>query len=91
MAFTDGRAFPEGVDGQLGNRSSPSLVNLAWSTEFMWSGGPQSLEAQVVLPFDDHREFDLSRVEAVDKLLAITEYVELFDEAYGEKATSDSS
>ena len=87
IAFTDGHAFPEGVDGQLGNRSSPSLVNLAWSTEFMWSGGPQSLEAQVVLPFDDHREFDLSRVDAINKLLAITEYVELFDKAYNKKVT----
>ena len=27
-----------GIDGKIGTRNSPSLVNLAWSKHFMWDG-----------------------------------------------------
>lgn len=88
MAFTDGQAVSEGVAGLLGKRSSPSLVNLAWAKELMWIGGPKSLEAQVVLPFNDHNEFDLDRAEAIKKLTAIPEYIELFNDAFKEAPTA---
>ena len=88
LAFTDGHAFSEGVDGLLGIRSSPSLVNLAWAKELMWIGGPKSLEAQVVLPFNDHNEFDIDQVKAVDKLALDSKYLELFEKAFKEGLTT---
>src|SRR3954465_14438131 len=27
-----------GIDGRIGKRNSPALVNLAWSNAFMWDG-----------------------------------------------------
>ncbi|MBD80714.1 MAG: cytochrome-c peroxidase [Crocinitomicaceae bacterium] len=82
LAFTDGQKFSEGVDGRLGFRNSPTLVNLLWSPIFMWDGGPQTLEAQVRLPLENHDEMDLNIVEVISRLNQNAEYVELFQAAF---------
>jgi cytochrome c peroxidase len=43
-AFSDPRRFSAGVEGRLGTRNAPSIVNLAYNTSFFWDGGAPTLE-----------------------------------------------
>ncbi|RDC63943.1 Cytochrome-c peroxidase [Adhaeribacter pallidiroseus] len=53
LAFTDGKALSTGINGQSTNRSSMSLVNLAWNKTFNWAGEANSLEAQARIPIEN--------------------------------------
>lgn len=56
LAFTDGRAVATGVNGEVGSRSSMSLVNVAYLPVLTWMN-PQltSLEIQALIPiFGEH-------------------------------------
>lgn len=83
-AFTDGFDVSIGIKGRKGVRSAPSLLNVLWEPHFMWDGGPKTLEKQVVLPFDNHDEFDLNIVEAANRLNQNKEYLDMFDSAFGQ-------
>jgi len=38
LAFTDGKAFSEGVYGQLADRNAMTLANLLWVKNLFWDG-----------------------------------------------------
>lgn len=80
-AFTDGKAFSPGIDGQVGQVSSMSLVNLLWAEHFTWNGKMQSLEDQstepIRNPIEMHENFD----NAINKLEEAG-YSRLFQEAF---------
>src|SRR5690348_17971294 len=46
-AFTDGAPNSEGIRGQHGNRSAPSVLNRAYSLAQFWDGRAPTLEEQV--------------------------------------------
>src|SRR5688572_12414384 len=48
LAFADTVTLSPGVNGRLGFRNSPSLVNIAWHPAFMLDGGVPTLELQVL-------------------------------------------
>ncbi len=51
MGFTDGRPTSMGVKGQIGGRSAPSVINLAYATNgVFWDGRAKSLEDQAKGP-----------------------------------------
>lgn len=84
LAFTDGRAVSVGVLGLEGTRSSMSLVNLAFHPNgFFWDGRSPTLEDQALVPIEDHREFNESWDNVVNKLKAHPQYPKLFREAFG--------
>ena len=39
-----------GIQGRIGKRNSPALMNLAWSSSFMWDGGVNHLDMQPLSP-----------------------------------------
>jgi cytochrome c peroxidase len=90
-AFTDGRAFSVGVTGERGDRSSMSLVNLAWMPVLTWQN-PQltQLEIQALIPlFGEHPvEMGMSGREA--ELFALfrkdATYQRLFKAAFAAEA-----
>ena len=55
-AFTDGLPLAKGIDGQLGTRNTPTLLNVAYEQSFFWDGRRTSLEAQAQDPFINPRE-----------------------------------
>lgn len=82
LAFAKPEVISPGVEGRLGFRNAPTLTNVAYNKSFMWDGGPNSLENQAVLPFDDHNEFDLNILDAEQKLRTDSVYIGLFKQAY---------
>lgn len=83
-AFTHhGHTFSHGVFDRLGTRNSPPIMNLAWSSSFMWDGGIVDLDLQSVAPITNHVEMDETMANVLNKLRSSTQYPSLFKKAYG--------
>lgn len=49
-AFTDGRAVPVGITGEVGRRNAMTLINVAYESSFTWAADVNSLEEQALRP-----------------------------------------
>lgn len=49
-AFTDGRARPVGITGEVGRHNAMTLVNVAYESSLTWAADVDSLEEQVLRP-----------------------------------------
>jgi cytochrome c peroxidase len=67
-AFSDGRKTARGAEGDLGERNSMPLFNLAWKKEFFWDGRAKSLREQVLQPIQNPIEMHQSLTNLVMKL-----------------------
>jgi cytochrome c peroxidase len=83
IGFTENRRFSTGVGGELGNRNSMPLENLAWKKEFFWDGRAASLREQVLQPIQNPIEMHESLEHVVKKLSADANYHRLFVNAFG--------
>jgi cytochrome c peroxidase len=68
LAFTDGQALSEGVDGKLGKVSAMSLTNLLWTEKFSWTGKFNRLIDQSLDPIENPIEMHLPLEQAAEKL-----------------------
>lgn len=82
--FTDQRPVSEGIDGQLGRRNAPTTLNAMLFTEQFWDGRADTVEHQAGMPILNPIEMGFeTEQEVVEKIAAIPEYQEAFQEAYG--------
>lgn len=82
FAFSDTVSFSHGVNNLPGTRNAPTLANVAYHPYFTREGGVPSLEMQVLVPIQEHNEFDFNIIEIADKLKANSDYVAMAMEAY---------
>ncbi len=83
-AFTHhGHSVSHGIYDRLGTRNTPPIMNLAWSTGFMWDGGVFDLDLQPVAPITNHVEMDDTVNHVLDKLRSSAKYPPLFQKAFG--------
>ncbi len=82
-AFTDGKSVSIGVEGRSGTRNAPSLANVGYSPYFLREGGVPTLEMQVLVPVQEHNEFDMNMLDVVDRLLKDSLIVAMSRAAYG--------
>jgi cytochrome c peroxidase len=73
-----------GIEGRIGTRNSPALMNLAWSRSFMWDGAVNHIEVQPLAPIENHLEMDESLASVVKKLQLKPGYVALYKAAFGD-------
>lgn len=84
-AFTHvDHALSHGIEGRIGKRNSPVLVNLAWSKSFMWDGGVHHLDLQPLSPLSSPEEMGGSLEAVLRKLNAAGKYRQLFAAAFGD-------
>ena len=76
--------FSRGIDNRLGKRNSLSLINLAWTKNFMWDGGVNHLEVQALNPITSPLEMDETLINIVTKLNKSKKYKHLFKSAFGD-------
>lgn len=90
-AFTHSdHALSHGIKDRIGTRNSPVLINLAWSSSFMWDGAVNHLDVQALAPLENHLEMDETLPGVLKKLGAQERYRKLFKAAYGtEKITGE--
>ncbi len=87
FAFADTSAFSKGVGGLLGNRNTPSVMNMAMREQLFWDGRAADLEAQVVFPIENPVEMNLPINEAVKRIRNSDEYRILFKKIYNSLPT----
>jgi cytochrome c peroxidase len=87
--FADTSAFSKGVGGKLGNRNTPSVMNMSMRESFFWDGRAASLEAQVVGPIENPVEMNLKFSKAVERIKRNKVYQSLFQQVF--KKSPDSS
>ncbi len=84
MGFTDGRPTSMGVKGQIGGRSAPSVINLAYATNgVFWDGRAKSLEDQAKGPIANPIEMGTTHEAMVANLNGISGYKEQFQRVFG--------
>lgn len=81
-AFTDGLPKGVGIHERVGIRNAIHLTNVAYHESFLWDGGLNSLEAQVLAPIADTNEFASELFEVVERLETNEEYQRLSIAAY---------
>jgi cytochrome c peroxidase len=82
--FTDNLPISIGIEGRMGIRNSPSLINVAYQPNMFWDGGNPTLEQQILAPIVSHFEMDFDVNKVVDRLKKHTEYSALFQKAYNQ-------
>ena len=82
-AFTDAEPIAIGIEGRLGLRNTPTLANIGYTDIMFMDGGVTTLELQSQSPIFEHKEFDFTIAEFLDRIDGDAEYVRMFNEAYG--------
>src|SRR5687768_16383599 len=67
-AFTDGKVVSEGIEKRRGNRNAPSLANVAYHPYYTREGGVPTLEMQILVPIQEHAEFDFNILLIAERL-----------------------
>ncbi len=83
--LSDRRRFSIGAFGDMGERQSMPLTNLAWKSSFFWDGRAPTLRRQVLMPIEDKAEMHASLPDVVRLLQEDPEYREKFDAAFGSR------
>ncbi|MFM9947104.1 MAG: cytochrome-c peroxidase [Saprospiraceae bacterium] len=82
FAFSDTTAVSLGVENRVGTRNSPSLANVAYQKKLLREGGVPTLEMQILVPIQEHNEFDFNILLVAERLNRMPEYVVLAEAAY---------
>lgn len=82
-AFADNVALSNGVFQRSGTRNSPSIANVVYQKRLLREGGIPTLEMQILVPIQEHNEFDNNIVSISEKLNNNEVYKSMAHEAFG--------
>lgn len=83
LAFTDGESTSIGKGGKRLLRNSPTLANVGYHNKgLLLDGGVPTLEMQILVPVQEHLEFDFNMYLIAERLKKDKEYVKLCKKAY---------
>ncbi|MFZ1749643.1 MAG: cytochrome c peroxidase [Saprospiraceae bacterium] len=85
LAFADSVAISLGVDDAIGRRNAPSVMNMAFRSEFFYDGRATSLIDQVHFPIEDPKEMNLTIDVAVERLKNHSQYSIWFTKIFKEE------
>lgn len=82
-AFSDGLPLAKGIDGQIGTRNTPTVLNAAFYTSQFLDGRAANLEQQALGPFLNPIEHGLKSQQAiVDSLRQDADYLKAFAQVF---------
>lgn len=88
-AFTHiDHALSHGINGRIGTRNSPALMNLAWGKLFMWDGAINHLDVQPLAPIAHPDEMGYRVDSVVIRLNGSPLYRKLFVKAWGDSVAT---
>ena len=82
LAFSDSVALSLGVKKLIGTQNAPTLTNVAYHPYYTRLGGVSTLEKQILVPIQEHNEFNFNIIEIAKRLQANKEYKQLSKKAY---------
>jgi cytochrome c peroxidase len=91
MGWSDGRIRADTVASKPNLRHTPTLVNLAYATEFFWDGRVNDLEAAIQVHWKGQMLAGHGPAGAAARLADIPAYRVHFRRAFGERAISAST
>jgi len=84
-AGDDGKAVSRGALGKQGNRSAPTLYNVAYQTVYFWDGRAASLEAAIKEHLISPTEMGMKDATVVvERIWATGDYKKIFADAFGQ-------
>lgn len=83
LAFSDEIALSPGVDDLPGTQNAPTLANVAYHPYLTRAGGVPTLEMQILVPIQEHNEFDTNIITIAERLGEDSSYVDMSQAAYG--------
>ncbi len=87
--FSNGEQFATGVEGKIGGRNSPTIINSAYGKLQFWDGRAKSLEDQAMGPVFNPIEMKMTAPDVLKKLNAIEGYKKQFQQVFGTDVTED--
>jgi cytochrome c peroxidase len=88
-AFTDGRPASVGVQGRIGQRNAPTVLNAVYNKAQFWDGRAKTLEDQAGFPITNPSEMGQPSLDAaVAKIAAVPDYEQEFQTAFGQPPNS---
>lgn len=83
FAFSDNAALSLGDNSAIGTINSPTLANVAYHPYYTNAGGVPTLEMQILVPIQEHNEFNTNMLDVIEKLKNNDAYHLLAQKAYG--------
>jgi cytochrome c peroxidase len=91
LGWSDGLKTASGIGGHKLARATPTIVNTAYNTQFMWDGRNKSLEDQALGPMQSPQEMATDFPATLHRLAAIEGYRRLFEAAFPGESISQST
>ena len=82
LAFSDKEVFSSGAMNRSGTRNAPTLANIGYHPYFTREGGVPTLEMQVLVPIQEHNEFDFNILLIAERLNQDSTYIQMALDAY---------
>ena len=82
LSFSDNKALSPGVFNRPGTRNASMLANIGYAPNLLREGGIPTLEMQVLVPIQEHNEFNHNIVDIAAELNADSVYLSMALEAY---------
>ncbi len=82
LAFSENKKLSRGFDNRIGTRNAPTLANVGYHPYFTRDGGVPSLEMQVLVPIQEHNEFNFNIIDIGERLKDDAYYDSLSQLAY---------
>lgn len=89
-AFADTLATSKGVGGTIGDRNTPSAMNVMVHGFFFWDGRANTLEEQALAPIENPKEMDLPLDEAIRRLQNSKTYSVYFRKIFNQEPNRDN-
>jgi cytochrome c peroxidase len=84
LAFTDRKPTSVGIQGRVGQRNAPTILNALYNKTQFWDGRVNTLEEQAALPIVNPVEMGHPNLEAaVAQIAAIGDYQQAFRAVFG--------
>lgn len=91
LGWSDGLRTGVGINGSVLGRATPTVVNTAYNTQFMWDGRKKSLEDQALGPMKTPEEMKTDLAAAISMLGKLPGYKAMFDRAYPGEAIGEET
>ena len=81
--FANSEKLAVGINGNVGTRNVPTILNRGFGERFSWDGKSKSLEEQVLVPITNPNELGNEIESLIETLRQDSEYVKAFSDVFG--------
>jgi len=82
-AFSDTVSLSLGDNNEIGTSNAPTLANVAYHPYYTRAGGVPTLEMQILVPIQEHNEFNTNILDLAERFKSDIEYNKAANVAYG--------